>query len=191
MNPLKIIQKYYNPNSETYEILVTHSKLVTKKALEIAKNVKHLNPDTQFIKESCMLHDIGIFQTRAPGIDCHGKHPYITHAFLGAKILRKEGLPRHARACEKHIGIGLSISEIKKQKLPLPKKNMSPKTIEEKIICFADMFYSKTPSILTKEKTIPQIKKSIAKFGAQKVRKFERWCKLFKIKPSLPSQNPL
>jgi len=182
INPLKIIKKYYNPKSQSYHLLITHSKLVIKKALQIAKNVKHLNPDIQFIRESCMLHDIGIFQTNAPEIDCYGKHPYVKHAFLGAKILRKEGLPRHARACERHIGTGLSISEIKKRKLSLPKKDMNPKTIEEKIVCFADMFYSKTPNILTKEKSISQIKKTLAKYGTQHVRKFEHWCKLFKIK---------
>ena len=36
-----------------------------------------------------MLHDIGIFQTDAPGIHCFGSQPYICHGRLGAELLRK------------------------------------------------------------------------------------------------------
>lgn len=68
MQPLKIIQKYYEVGSKSYEILVAHSELVTKKALEIAKKVPHLNPGLKFIEEAAMLHDIGIFLTNFPDI---------------------------------------------------------------------------------------------------------------------------
>jgi uncharacterized protein len=66
MDPIKIIQKFYKKDSVTYQILVTHSKAVTKKALEIAKSLSHLNPDLSFIEEAAMLHDIGIFLTYHP-----------------------------------------------------------------------------------------------------------------------------
>ena len=43
MVPIKIIEKYYNPESKAYHLLVHHSKMVTEKALEIAKKVEYLN----------------------------------------------------------------------------------------------------------------------------------------------------
>ena len=82
MDPLKIIQKYYQSDSKLYQTLVEHSRAVTKKALEIAKKNAHLNPDLQFIAEAAMLHDIGIFLTNEPSIHCTGKSPYICHGIL-------------------------------------------------------------------------------------------------------------
>ena len=61
MDPVKIIEKYYNKNSEAFRILVTHSTMVTNKAIKIAKRIPELNPDIQFIKEAAMLHDTGFF----------------------------------------------------------------------------------------------------------------------------------
>lgn len=90
MNPISIIQKYYDVNSPIYTLLVTHSESVAKKALEIAKNVPQLHPDVQFIYEAAMLHDIGIFLTDTPNLDCYGDKPYICHGYLGREILEKE-----------------------------------------------------------------------------------------------------
>jgi len=52
--------------SAAYEILVEHSSLVAQKALALARNLSHLNPDMNFIYEAAMLHDIGIIMTRTP-----------------------------------------------------------------------------------------------------------------------------
>ena len=179
MEPLKIIQKYYTINSKSYQFLVEHSKAVTKKALEIAKKVPHLNPDLKFIKEASMLHDIGIFLTNAPKIECVGKKPYIGHGYLGREILEKEGFPKHALVCEKHIGVGVSIKDIEKQKLPIPKREMIPISIEEQIICFADKFFSKSEDNLSKEKSLDRIRKGLSKFGNNKVKIFDEWVKKF------------
>jgi uncharacterized protein len=179
MDPIKIIQKFYKADSKAFDLLVSHSKAVTKKALEIAKNVKHLNPDLKFIEEASMLHDIGIFLTNAPEIECFGRQPYICHGYLGREILEKEGLPKHALVCERHVGMGISVQDIDKRKIPMPRRDMSPITIEEKIICFADKFFSKKGGLLTKEKTIDEIKKDQSKFGEDKVKIFDGWVKTF------------
>lgn len=157
MNPIQIIQKYYKPVSSVYNVLLKHSEMVKDKALEIADTLK-LNIDYVFIQEAVMLHDIGIFLTYAPGINCHGSEPYIRHGFLGANILRAEGYPRHALVCERHVGVGISKDDIINQKLPLPERGMLPLSWEEKIICVADLFFSKDPSDKN-EKDIDQIKK--------------------------------
>src|SRR4030042_4859537 len=141
MDPLEIIEKYYDPESKAYYLVVHHSKMVTEKALRIAKRVQHLNPDLKLIEEAAMLHDIGIFLTNEPKLGCYGDRPYICHGYLGREILEKEGFPKHALVCERHIGIGLTAKDIKEKNLPLPRRDMMPLSVEEQIICF-DIFSS-------------------------------------------------
>lgn len=179
MDPVKIIQKYYKVDSKIYQLLVEHSRVVTGKALEVAKRVPQFNPDMEFIKEAAMLHDIGIFLTNAPDIYCNGDKLYICHGYLGKELLEKEGFPKHAKVCERHVGVGLSIQDIENQKLPLPKRNMSPITVEEEIICFADKFYSKNVENPGKEKEIAEIKNELSRFGDNKVKRFEEWMEKF------------
>ncbi len=120
MDPIKIIRKYYGPESKAYYLLTRHSEMVAEKSVRIAQRVRHLHPDPDFIREAAMLHDIGIFLTNEPGIGCHGDREYICHGYLGREILEKEGLPRHALVCERHVGVGLSAAEIEDKNLPVP-----------------------------------------------------------------------
>ena len=154
-----------------------HSRSVTDKALALAKKHPELDLDLTFIEEAAMLHDIGIFLTDAPDIQCFGTHPYICHGYLGADLVRKEGFPRHALVCERHTGAGLSLQDIEEQGLPVPHRDMVPVSLEEEIICFADKFFSKTK--LDKEKSIEKARKSVEKHGGNGVQRFDRWCELF------------
>ena len=74
-----IIDKYYPEDTELRRILITHSQSVARKALQIVSSHPELHLDAEFIEEAAMLHDIGIFQTDAPGIHCFGSQPYICH----------------------------------------------------------------------------------------------------------------
>ena len=159
----RIINKYYGEDGALRHILIVHSQSVAQKALQIVSLHPELNLDRQFVEEAAMLHDIGIIKTDAPGIECHGKEPYIRHGLLGAEMLRAEGMPRHARVCERHTGAGLSLEDIVSQNLPLPHQDFLPETLEEKLICYADKFFSKTH--LDREKSVEKAEKSIAKFG--------------------------
>ena len=183
MDPIKIIQKYYQNDSQVYNILLEHSELVTKKALSIADKVKNLNPDLQFIKEAGMLHDIGIYLTKDLDIGCTGDKPYICHGYLGRELLEKEGYPKHGLVCERHVGVGISIDDIEKFNLLLPSRDMVPLTIEEKLICFADKFYSKRKDENNfREKSLDEVKKGLLKFGDEKVKIFDEWLELFNVK---------
>jgi uncharacterized protein len=179
MNLVKIIEKYYDPESIAYHFLTQHSRMVTEKALNIAERVKHLKPYLDFIKEASMLHDIGIFLTDEPKIGCHGDNKYICHGYLGREILEKESLPGHALVCERHVGVGLTVKDIEEKNLPLPKRDMRPVSIEEQIICFADKFFSKDSDFLLKEKPIERVRNSIAKYGEEKLRIFDKWLEMF------------
>jgi len=178
MDPIKIIEKYYKEHPEAKRFLLAHGSMVAKKALEVAKRLSHLAPDMDFIKEAALLHDIGIFLTYAPDIGCHGDKPYILHGILGREILESEGLPRHAIVCETHVGVGLTIEDIKKNKFPLPLRDMTPKTLEEKIIGYADKFFSKSKDPL-REKPLEYVRKEIGGYGEDKLKVFDEWAKLF------------
>lgn len=179
MDYQKIIDKLYGEDNELRHILIVHSQSVAHKALQIVSLHPELNIDRQFVEEAAMLHDIGIIKTNAPGIKCFGTEPYICHGILGAEMLRAEGFPRHARVCERHTGAGLSLNDIVSQNLPLPHRDFLPETIEEKLICYADKFFSKTH--LDREKTIEQAEKSIAKFGNEGLSRFKEWEMIFSI----------
>lgn len=177
MNAFEIIDKYYSENTQQRQILMIHSLSVSQKALRIIDAHPELHINRTFVKEAALLHDIGIFLTDAPAIDCHGEHPYITHGYLGAEILEKEGFPRHALVCERHTGAGLSLQDIIDQQLPIPHREMLPVSLEEQLVCFADKFFSKTH--LDEEKSVEKARQSIAKYGEEGLSRFDRWCSLF------------
>ncbi len=179
MNPISIIEKYYSPNSKAYTILLSHGRSVANKCLEIIKNKPSLNLDVAFVEEAAILHDIGMYMTNAPIIDCHGKYPYISHGYLGAILLNAEGYLKHALVAERHTGTGISLEQIKLQELPLPQKDMLPISLEEQLICFADKFFSKTK--LDKEKSIEQVQMSLRKISDKSVQQFDSWCNFFLI----------
>lgn len=173
-----IVNKYCAGNSPLRELLVLHSSSVAQKALQIVKEHPELEADAEFIEEAAMLHDIGIVLTNAPAIHCLGNNEYICHGYLGADLLRKEGYEAYAKVCERHTGAGITANQIETQQLPLPKdREYMPQSIEEKIICFADKFFSKTSP--DREKSVEQAEKSLAKFGTEGVERFREWCKLF------------
>lgn len=141
----KIIEKYYTPGTDLYNIFMRHSRDVTRRALQIVDAHPELGADRQFVEEAAMLHDIGIVRCDAPGICCHGTEPYLRHGMIGAAMMREEGYDRHARVCERHTGAGLSAREIEQQDLPLPHRDFLPETIEEKL--------SATPTSSTRRAT--------------------------------------
>ena len=177
MDPLAIIDKYYPEDNRLKQILLVHSRAVADKALALARKHPGLNLDLAFVEEAALLHDIGIFLTDADGICCYGTHPYICHGYLGAELVRKEGFPRHALVCERHTGAGLSLEDICTRQLPVPHRDMLPVSLEEKLICFADKFFSKTK--LEVEKSLEKARKSVAKHGEAGTRRFDEFCRLF------------
>ena len=76
INPLDIIRKYYTLDSLAGQSLLIHSQLVRDKAQSLAIRHPEMDLDIPFIQEAAMLHDIGIFLTKAPDIGCFGEHPY-------------------------------------------------------------------------------------------------------------------
>ena len=176
-----LLSKYCAGNTELLHILLTHSRQVADRALSILEAhpewIKSGEIDPVFIEEAAMLHDIGVVLCDAPRIHSMGQHAYIEHGYLGAEILRQEGLPKHAAVAERHTGTGISYEQIIREQLPIPLQDYTPRTLEERLICYADKFYSKTK--LGEDKPMSKIRQHMWKYGSDSVRRFDELQILF------------
>ena len=172
-----VIDKYYPEDNRLRYILMTHSRQVADKALNLASRHPELALDLEFIEEAAMLHDIGIFMCDADGIYCFGTKPYICHGTIGADLLRAEGFPCHALVCERHTGAGIPLAEIIERDIPVPHRDLMPLSMEEKLICYADKFFSKTK--LEREKTFDEACQSLLKFGPDTISRFNALAEQF------------
>ncbi len=161
MDVQAVFNKYYQPGTPLYNSVWSHSRLVADKALQLAQAHPELEIDLDFVYEAAMIHDIGVFLTNAPSIYCTGDQPYICHGVLGAELMRADGYPPHA----------LAVADIIAQNLPLPHRDMCPVSLEEKLVCFADKFYSKSNP--DREKPLDKVRKSVARYGEDSLRRFE------------------
>ncbi len=177
MDVQAVFNKYYQPGTPLYNSVWSHSRLVADKALQLAQAHPELEIDLDFVYEAAMIHDIGVFLTNAPSIYCTGDQPYICHGVLGAELMQADGYPRHALVCERHTGTGLTVADIIAQNLPLPHRDMCPVSLEEKLVCFADKFYSKSNP--DREKPLDKVRKSVARYGEDSLRRFEEMAALF------------
>jgi len=181
MDAISLLRKHFAQDSDAFEIVLEHSRMVARKAVTLAQALSNPYLDLRLIEQAALLHDIGVSRTHVPRIGCRGEAPYICHGILGREILESEGLSVHALVCERHIGVGIGVKDIVQQNLPLPKREMVPISLTEKIICFADLFYSKKPGSVSKEKSIDEISASLLRHGKHKVSIFEEWCRLFLV----------
>lgn len=103
--------------------VVEHCRVVRRVALKIAKGRQ---VDKKLVEVAALLHDIGRGRT-------HG----ISHAVEGARILGEMGFDRKVlNAVERHMGSGIGKKEA--VKLGLPPRSYVPRTLEEKVVCYAD-----------------------------------------------------
>lgn len=127
---VKLLKESGTPND-----VIEHCKTVHDTALNVCDLLKERNNtlkiNRRFIGIASLLHDIG-----------RSKSHSIDHGLVGADIIRglntdeNPELEKIARVCETHVGAGIGPKEAKK--LGLPKRDYIPKTIEEKIIAYAD-----------------------------------------------------
>lgn len=104
---------------------VKHCLKVTEKALEIAERT-NAKLDMELVGRGALFHDLGKAKT-------HG----MEHGKIGADLGKKIGLPEAVTdIMEKHIRGGLTEEEAKELKLPV--KDYTLKTLEEKIVIYAD-----------------------------------------------------
>ena len=156
----RIIDKYYPAGSPLRDIYMRHCRSVANLALDIARR-KGLDLSPADIEAAAMLHDIGIVRTEA-----HGR--------IGADLLRAEGAPEeYARVAERHTGAGLTPEDVARMSPMLPPdRSYMPQTLLERLVCYADKFYSKSGDM--KIKPLERVRASLAKFGEGASERFER-----------------
>ncbi len=104
---------------------IKHCIKVAEKALEIAKRIG-ANLDTELICRGALFHDLGKAKTHE-----------IEHGKIGAELGKKIGLEKEITdIMEKHIRGGLTEEDAKE--LGLPIKDYTLKTLEERIVIYAD-----------------------------------------------------
>ena len=180
-NAERLIALFYPEDTPLKRLLLRHSEQVREKALKIAK-LSGVEVDMNIVETGAMLHDIGILHCHAPKILCTGTEHYLRHGIIGAEMLRDldPALEVYARICERHTGSGLTAREIRLQQLPLPEQDFLPETKEEKLICLADKFFSKSGDL--KEKDLQSVRRSMVKFGVEPLARFDALCEEFNIK---------
>jgi len=173
IDPLDLIAQYYPPGA-TRDLLLEHSRRVADLAIRLARSTLP-EADLEFIRQASLLHDIGILHTDAPDLGCHGSLPYLAHGYKGREMLERHHLPRHALVCERHTGVGIRREEVIRDRLPIPVRDYVPESDEEVVICYADLFFSKSPGKRNRVRTTEEIRTSLARFGANKVQIFDDW----------------
>ncbi|MCF0213053.1 MAG: HDIG domain-containing protein [Muribaculaceae bacterium] len=154
-----------------------HSRQVADLAIEIADRCG-LDLDRGEIEAAAMLHDVGICLTKAPTIGCEGDVRYICHGPLGARLLADEGAPDYCvRVAETHTGAGITADDVEQLQLPIPVKDYCPKTLLEKLVCYADKFYSKSGDM--ERKTFQQARGLISHHGGDALARFDALAALF------------
>lgn len=172
-----IIDKYYPAGTLRRDIYIKHCRQVADLAVDISRR-NRLALDENDIVAASMLHDIGIFMTNAPSIGCEGTEKYIAHGYLGARLLRGLGVDEKiARVAETHTGAGITASDIEMLGLPIPAADYMPRTTLERLVCYADKFYSKSGAM--ERKDFRKARASIARHGGDALARFDAMAKEF------------
>lgn len=174
LKEIRALHLKYAASKKAFLIVFSHCQIIWEIAQQlITKNKLPVNKS--LVKAGAFLHDIGVYTL----VDKNGvfdEANYIKHGIEGYRILKGEGLPKEiCRIAERHTGVGLNKKTIIKQKLPLPQKNYLAKTIEERLIMYADKFHSKP----YKFNSFETYSKKAKKFGPENETKFIAFSKEF------------
>lgn len=185
MDALRLLEEFYPEDTPLRRKLLAHSGNVRDEALRIAASpaCAGMGLDLETVSAGAWLHDIGILRCNAPDILCTGSEPYLRHGIIGAEMLRAWGAAHGtdmeplARICERHTGSGLTATEILARRLPLPPRDYLPETPEEKLVCLADKFHSKSGDGC--RKTLDEVRRGIVRFGERPTARLEALLEMF------------
>ncbi|MDG6983213.1 MAG: HDIG domain-containing protein [Nitrososphaerota archaeon] len=118
------LHRRYGSNEKT----VRHCETVAKVAKILADEFERRGQpvDTEAVVAGALLHDIGRSRIQT-----------VRHGVEGADIVEKEGADgKVVEIVRRHVGAGISPEEART--LGLPDFDYVPRTLEERIVCFAD-----------------------------------------------------
>jgi len=108
--------------------VVRHCEAVAVLAAQMAEACgrRGLGVNVQLVEAGALLHDLGRSKTHT-----------VDHVVEGARVARSLGLPRPVVSIiERHAGGGITADEARR--LGWPAKSYVPRTLEEKIVAYAD-----------------------------------------------------
>ena len=95
------------------------------------------------------------------------------HGVIGAAMLRECGAPEWAAAvAERHTGAGLTRADIIASGMPDTGHDLCPRTTLERLVCYADKFFSKT-HVGAPPKPLERVRASMARFGPDAAARFD------------------
>ena len=73
---------------------------------------------------------------------------------------------------ERHTGTGITAEDVRAAGLPMPEPTrcMMPQTVLERLICYADKFFSKSANL--ERKPLDKVVRSITRFGEASLQRF-------------------
>ena len=186
-----LIDIFYPEDNALRDLLIHHSRQVCEKALDICRRHPELHLNISLVEAGAWVHDVGIRRCNAPGIGCFGDLPYLLHGIAGGEMLRNYDGPlpgdfsrqQLARFCERHTGTGLMRENFLQRKLPVPtildgdERALCPETEEERVVCYADKFFSKSHP--ERVRNVEQTARSLEGFGMPGVRLFLSWAERY------------
>ena len=188
IDPIAIVKEFYPEDTPFRKRLLRHGAQVRDKAIAIVEAMGDGAPpvDMALVEDACFLHDIGCADCRASELLCEGLQPYIMHGQIGAKMLREYGkrkgidMEPYARICERHISCGLTAAEIRHRTLLLYNRDYMPETVEEKLVCLANKFFSRSEEM--REKSLIEVRRYLSHQGETAVQRFDELCRLFHVR---------
>ena len=108
--------------------IIRHCQTVARvaKALTDEFERRGVAVDTRAVVAAALLHDIGRSRVQT-----------VMHGLEGSEMIGREGVDRKVvEIVRKHVGAGISVEDARS--LGLPDLDYIPRTLEERLVCFAD-----------------------------------------------------
>lgn len=163
---IRLLHEKHAPTREAFELVHTHCEIVWAIAERL---VDGSGADAGLVRAGCLLHDVGVYRLYDGGRLDHAR--YVRHGVLGHGLLAEEGFAETlCRFCSRHVGVGLTSEDVRRQHLPIPAADYLPETAEERLVMYADKFHTKSdpPAFVTADAYAAGVRR----FGADKVTAF-------------------
>lgn len=175
---IRTLHERHAPSQRLFDMVHSHCEIVWHIAEQLLDGLgSSVAINRELVRAGCLLHDIGVYRLFDGDGNLDGQH-YIRHGVLGHAILRAEGFPETlCRFCSCHTGVGLTVDDIVRQRLPLPVADYVAVSEEERLVMYADKFHSK--STPPKFHTADGYATYVGRFGTDKADAFTALRKAF------------
>ncbi|MES2630519.1 MAG: HD domain-containing protein [Patescibacteria group bacterium] len=135
------LHEKYAPSEAIFDAVYSNCQAVWRIA-ELVLALKERKINEELVKAGCLLHDIGTYKLIQPTDTI--SVGYVNRGVAGEQIIEEEGLPKAlGEILAHHVGLGFTKEHIEAT-LPLPHRDLTPQTIEERIVTYASKLHSRS-----------------------------------------------